>query len=313
MKEFLSFSTEIIYALAGLVSVSTAFRALKNSKTPYGTALFWLLLGIIFIFGKALPPILVGVFILIFAALTLTKQVNIGEFKEIPREERVANSKKFGNLIFLPSLALAFTAMALVMVKFPFNGEVFKLPSALALGLSSLLALLVGAIVTKPNVKQLNTDTNKLLMQVGAASLLPQLLGTLGAVFNKAGVGEVISSGLSTFIEAGNPLIGVIIYCLGMVIFTMIMGNAFAAFAVITAGVGVPFLLVHGANPVIVGALGMTCGYCGTLMTPMAANFNLVPSALLDMRDKYGVIKSQTPVALALIVIHIILMYTLAF
>jgi len=59
-----------------------------------------------------------------------------------------------------------------------------------------------------------------------------------------------------------------------MVIFTMIMGNAFAAFSVITAGIGIPFIIKNGGNPAVIGALGMTAGYCGTLMTPMAANFN---------------------------------------
>jgi uncharacterized membrane protein len=28
-------------------------------------------------------------------------------------------------------------------------------------------------------------------------------------------------------------------------------------------------------------------------MTPMAANFNLVPAALLELRDEYGVIRRQ--------------------
>ncbi len=52
---------------------------------------------------------------------------------------------------------------------------------------------------------------------------------------------------------------------------TMIMGNAFAAFAMITSAIGIPMLVVaHGANPAAVGAIAMLAGYCGTLMTPMA-------------------------------------------
>ena len=83
-----------------------------------------------------------------------------------------------------------------------------------------------------------------------------------------------------------------------MAIFTMIMGNAFAAFAVITAGIGVPFVINLGANPAIVGALGLTAGYCGTLMTPMAANFNIVPASILEMENKNGIILVQAPVVL---------------
>ena len=43
-----------------------------------------------------------------------------------------------------------------------------------------------------------------------------------------------------------------------------------------TAGIGLPLIVhqFHG-NPAIVGAIGMLSGFCGTLMTPMAANFNI--------------------------------------
>ena len=98
-----------------------------------------------------------------------------------------------------------------------------------------------------------------------------------------------------------------------MALFTIIMGNGFAAFSVITAGVGVPFLIAQGADPVVVGALGLTAGYCGTLVTPMAANFNIMPAALLEMRSKYGILRAQAPVAAVLLCVHIALMYFLAF
>jgi uncharacterized membrane protein len=98
-----------------------------------------------------------------------------------------------------------------------------------------------------------------------------------------------------------------------MALFTVIMGNGFAAFSVITVGIGLPFLILQGANPVVVGALGLTAGYCGTLITPMAANFNIMPAALLETKDKYVIIKSQLPMAGVLLVLHIVLMYVLAF
>ncbi len=106
---------------------------------------------------------------------------------------------------------------------------------------------------------------------------------------------------------------GVAAYCIGMALFTMIMGNAFAAFAVITVGIGAPFVFAQGANPVIAGAVALSAGYCGTLITPMAANFNVVPAALLEMKDKNGVIKAQAPVAITLLLVHIAFMYFFAF
>ena len=85
------------------------------------------------------------------------------------------------------------------------------------------------------------------------------------------------------------------------------------AFSVITVGIGIPFLIAQGANPVIVGALGLTAGYCGTLCTPMAANFNIMPAALLEVKNKYAIIKSQLPVAIIMLCVHIALMYAFAF
>lgn len=104
-----------------------------------------------------------------------------------------------------------------------------------------------------------------------------------------------------------------LIYCVAMALFTIIMGNGFAAFSVITVGIGIPFLITQGANPVVVGALGLTAGYCGTLCTPMAANFNIMPAALLEVRNKYAIIKSQVPVAIFMLIVHVLLMYFFAF
>ena len=186
--------------------------------------------------------------------------------------------------------------------------------SMVALGVSSVVASIMALAITKGKIKEFNDDGRRLLEIVGPVNILPQLLAALGSVFAAAGVGDVIAGGISGFIPHGNALVGVIAYCLGMALFTMIMGNAFAAFAVITAGIGVPFVIAIGGNPVIVAALGLTAGYCGTLLTPMAANFNIVPTAILEIKDKkYGVIKYQLPVAIVMLTIHIVLMYTLAF
>ena len=99
-----------------------------------------------------------------------------------------------------------------------------------------------------------------------------------------------------------------------MAIFTMVMGNAFAAFPVMAAGIGLPLIVQRfGGDPAIMGAIGMLSGFCGTLMTPMAANFNIMPAALLETRNKYAIIKSQVPMALFMLVVHIFLMYFFAF
>ncbi len=52
----------------------------------------------------------------------------------------------------------------------------------------------------------------------------------------------------------------------------------------------------------------MLSGFCGTLLTPMAANFNIVPAAVLELRDRNAVIKVQAPTAFLLLAANTALM-----
>jgi uncharacterized membrane protein len=61
------------------------------------------------------------------------------------------------------------------------------------------------------------------------------------------------------------------------------------------------------------GAIGMLAGFCGTLTTPMAANFNIVPAALLELPDRNGVIRVQIPTAAILLVANTVLMAVLVY
>ena len=307
IKALLKLLTQIIYILCGLVRISTGIRGLKNEKAKIGTFLFWTILGIIFIFGEAIPYKVTGGLLVILAIITVTKQLHIGKFENISSQFKIAQSEKLKNKIFIPAVLIGIAAFLILQFKI---GKT-AIPPALGIGGGSLVALLAAAIIIKPKFSETNEDTSKLLMQIGATAILPQLLAALGAVFTKAGVGKVIAASISSVVPTGNIFIGIVIYAIGMVIFTMIMGNAFAAFSVITAGIGIPFIIKNGGNPAIIGALGMTAGYCGTLMTPMAANFNIVPASILEIKDKYGIIKVQAPMALLLLVTHIILMLLL--
>jgi hypothetical protein len=307
IKALLKLLTQIIYILCGLVSISTGIRGLKNEKAKIGTFLFWTILGIIFIFGEAIPYKVTGGLLVILAIITVTKQLHIGKFENISSQFKIAQSEKLKNKIFIPAVLIGIAAFLILQFKI---GKT-AIPPALGIGGGSLVALLAAAIIIKPKFSETNEDTSKLLMQIGATAILPQLLAALGAVFTKAGVGKVIAASISSVVPTGNIFVGIVIYAIGMVIFTMIMGNAFAAFSVITAGIGIPFIIKNGGNPAVIGALGMTAGYCGTLMTPMAANFNIVPASILEIKDKYGIIKVQAPIALLLLVTHIILMLLL--
>ena len=169
-------------------------------------------------------------------------------------------------------------------------------------------------LMLRPSLSAPLVEARRLMDSVGWAAVLPQSLAALGAVFAASGVGAVIATLAGNYLPLGSPLSVVMAYSIGMAMFTMIMGNAFAAFPVMTAGIGLPLIVgKFGGDVVVMCAIGMLSGFCGTLMTPMAANFNIVPAALLELRDRYGVIKAQLPTALLLLAANIVLMYMFVF
>ena len=298
---------EIMYIICGIILIVCGVYALfdKENSKKLGTACFWIIFGFIFMAGPYINPVIVGVLLLIMGILTATKNVKLGSLKNSDDKYREAQEEKIGNKIFIPALSIGVVAFSIA--------QFTKLGGLIGLGIGALVSLLLTMLVTKENIKNIPYDSSRMLQQMGPSVILPQLLGALGALFAKAGVGEVVAGIMGGIIPDGSKIFGVIGYCVAMAVFTMIMGNAFAAFAVITAGIGVPFVINIGGNPAIVGALGLTAGYCGTLLTPMAANFNIVPASILEMENKNGIILSQAPIAIALLIIHIILMYLLAF
>ncbi|MCM0649391.1 DUF979 domain-containing protein [Clostridium swellfunianum] len=311
---------EVLYILCGMVCFFSVFATLKDKKHPsrIPTAIFWAFLGVIFAFSKigvllgnpniVISNRVIGYMVLVMTVLSAAKLVKFNTFSQSTEEFKKKAAERIGNKIFVPALTLAVVAFLVAQI------WTKQLGSLVALGIAALIAAVVSLVITKGKPSEMAEDGRRLFEIVGPVSILPQLLAALGAVFTAAGVGTVISNGIKTVIPEGNLLMGVIAYCVGMAVFTMIMGNAFAAFAVITAGIGVPFVIAQGGNPIIVAALGLTAGFCGTLLTPMAANFNIVPTAILEIKDKrYGVIKYQAPVALTMLVIHIALMYLWAF
>ncbi|MCV2499550.1 DUF979 domain-containing protein [Melissococcus plutonius] len=306
MDKFIPTILEFFYILIGLLSILTSFRVFfdKTNSARIGTSLFWLLLGIIFAAGNFMPYAISGILLTIIGILTLFKQVKIGKLAELSEKDGEKSAKRIGNWVFFPSILLA--ALAVGISYTSLGGQV-------GIGIASILSLIVAMFIMRAKPKTMLDDTDRMLQSVGTTGILPQLLAALGVIFNTAGVGDVISHAVSGVVPEGNRLAGVIAYCLGMIIFTMVMGNGFAAFTVITAGIGIPFVIAQGGDPVIAGTLAMSAGFSGTLLTPMAANFNALPVALLEMKDSNGVIKAQAPIALIMIIVHIALMYFLAF
>ena len=304
---FNAIGLNVVWVIIGLITIYAGIKNLLDKENPsrVGTAVFWCSFGIVCGFGSWLPAKVSGVLVLIMCLPPIFKKVKIGKTDNPTKEHTEQQFKKIGMKIFVPAFSVA----------------VCSLFFALFSNMSSMVAITVGVIVAMVLLMAFDTKQNKpavflndserFLGITGPLSMLPQLLGCLGGVFTAAGVGDVIAQLVEKIVPKGNVNIGIIVYAIGMVLFTMIMGNAFAAITVMTVGIGAPFVLAYGANPVVIGMLALTCGYCGTLLTPMAANFNILPVAILNMKDRWGAIKNQVLVAIFMLVFQICYMIVL--
>ena len=304
---FNAIGLNVVWVIIGLITIYAGIKNLLDKENPsrVGTAVFWCSFGIVCGFGSWLPAKVSGVLVLIMCLPPIFKKVKIGKTDNPTKEHTEQQFKKIGMKIFVPAFSVA----------------VCSLFFALFSNMSSMVAITVGVIVAMILLMAFDTKQNKpavflndserFLGITGPLSMLPQLLGCLGGVFTAAGVGDVIAQLVEKIVPKGNVNIGIIVYAIGMVLFTMIMGNAFAAITVMTVGIGAPFVLAYGANPVVIGMLALTCGYCGTLLTPMAANFNILPVAILNMKDHWGAIKNQVLVAIFMLVFQICYMIVL--
>ena len=309
-------SLEFFLVVAGLCFGAVAVEVALDRNHPRraGTAAFWASVAVSFAFGKVVPPAVVGYLVVVMALLAGTGSVLPPGRRAADAPDGGAEAERLGNGLLRPVVLIPLGVLAggylLPLVAW---GETRLVAPAqatqVALGLSCGVALFLALRVTRAGAPVALSEGGRLVHAMGWALILPQLLASLGGVFAKAGVGEVVAGTVGALLPAHQPLFAVVAYCAGMALFTVIMGNAFAAFPVVTLGIGIPFIVrEHGGNPAIMGALGMLSGYCGTLVTPMAANFNVVPAILLDLPDRHAVIRAQAPMAAAIWIFNVALM-----
>jgi uncharacterized membrane protein len=310
-----------LYLLAGLMFAAFALLSALDRSNPkrLGNAAFWGLMALSLLAGDLIGDFGNGLLVLGLAGLAGFGFIGRSSPRTTTDEERQAWSDRLGNRLFLPALIIPATALfGTLFYNYTPLGTLgwfeAKRETYVLLGLGVLLAIAaIFAWLRPPAIAPLQ-EGRRLIDAIGWAAVLPQMLAALGVLFAAAGVGTVIGDLTRAVIPAGSVLLTVLVFGLGMALFTMIMGNAFAAFPVMAAAIGVPLLIQgYGGDAAVVGAIGMLAGFCGTLMTPMAANFNLVPAALLELKDKNGVIKAQVGTAIPLLFANILLIYWLAF
>ena len=312
---------DVFFAAGGLILTAVGGLIAVDVTHPqrWGSAAFWLLLALAIGGGKWLGPAVVGYLVLGLTLLIAAKCVgaprgaggNVMELRE--RAARLGN-RLIWPLFLVPAVAVV-GGLTLEWVEV---GEVTlvqpKQVAQVALGLGCFAGIALAMRTTGEGPRVAAQEGGRLLQLLGWAVLLPQMLAALGGILGKAGVGDEIAHLVASVLPVQIPAVAVVAYCGGMALFTILLGNAFAAFPVMTLGVGLPFIVnTHGGDPAVMGTLGMLSGYCGTLVTPMAANFNLVPARLLELRDDFAVIKAQVPFAAAIWVFNVVVMYVCVF
>ncbi|AHG21614.1 membrane protein [Chania multitudinisentens RB-25] len=334
----MNFQQQYLYWLAGAVLLSVAVMSFRDRANPrrVTTGLFWALYGLIFLVGdwtyglfgsgaeaKRQLHIVVGVLVVVMALIAGFGGVRLGSYHQRSPQEREASAQRLGNRLFIPALAIPLVTVVGVLL---FNnipalqsamfgsGNHATLITLFSMAAGCVLGLVIAVKITHERALQPIQEARRLLDSIGWAFILPQILATLGLLFTSAGVGSAISYLTQEYLAVDNRFIAVAVYAVGMAVLTMVMGNAFAAFPIVTAGIGIPILVLqHGGNPAVMAAIGMFSGYCGTLMTPMAANYNIVPAALLELPDKNAVIKAQIPTGVTLLLVNVFLLYFLMF
>lgn len=315
----------LIYIVGGLFFAALSVLSVldRANRRRLRNFAFYGLLAMSFLFGDHLGDFgngLLALGLVVLAGLGL----GIGKPATTTADERRESANRRGNLLFLPALVIpAVALMGTLAAKQTAWGAAIIQPSQatlISLVLGVLIAVGLSMLWLRPPLLAPLQEGRRLMDSVGWAAILPQMLASLGAVFLAAGVGEQVGTIFSEYVPGleTSRTIAVIAYCAGMALFTIIMGNAFAAFPVMTAAVGLPFVVIAlGGDAARVCAIGMLAGFCGTLMTPMAANFNVVPANLLELPDRNaalnGVIRAQIPTAIPLLIANIVLMRVLAF
>ncbi len=307
---------EAVYVLTGVMGLGFAVLSARDKSNPkrFGNAAFWGLLALSFALGSWMSDLENGVLVIALIVVGGFGLMHKGAAAASTPQARTASAVRHGNALFLPALTVPLVAL-IGTLSLKNSGLVDpKQATLIFLSLGVLLALGACYVWLRPPLLAPIQEGRRLADTIGWAVVLPQMLASLGAVFAVSGVGDQVGHLATQYLPLGTPVAAVIAYCLGMALFTLVMGNAFAAFPVMTAAIGLPLIVhkFHG-DPVIMSAIGMLAGFCGTLLTPMAANFNIVPAALLELPDRNGVIRIQAPTALLLLIANTGLMAALVY
>ncbi|MCS7080359.1 MAG: DUF979 domain-containing protein [Chloracidobacterium sp.] len=294
---------EVAFVLISALLWGYAVQVVRDRRRArrWLAAMYWFLLGLLFGFGAWLPHWLAGLCVVALVGIEAAGGVRMQATPTPSGDPAAPGFRALWPVLTIPAVTFAVAGLAALS-----GGDV---------GRGAVVGLAVGGVVAAGVALaagdfsgQTALDAGRRLTEdIGPLHLLPQLLASLGLLFTAAGVGNLLADVVGGVVPRGSALGAAAAYFLSMTLFTALVGNSFAAFSVITTGVGVPLVIApFGLDPAFVAMLGLTAGSCGTLCTPMAANFNLLPVGLYGLADNYAVIRLQWRLAAVLWAAHIV-------
>lgn len=295
----------LVGAILSIIALMTFID--KTNPRRFSSGSFWLIYGLIFLVGDWLPKGIVGILVVALALIAGLGRVRSSKHHELAPETRVNEANRLGYKLFIPALTIPISAVifTLFFKNLQFDSRFIFDPkniTIIGVGIGCIIAMLLGIKITNAKPQQGLHEARRILDSLSWALVLPQMLAMLGLIFSASGVDKAVAAAISHYLNLDYRMLAISLFVFGMALFTILMGNAFVAFPVIMGGIGIPVLIHHfRANPAMLAAIGMLSGYCGTLMTPMAANFNLIPAQLLELKDRNLLIKVQVPTGLAIL------------
>lgn len=308
---------ELVYFTVGLLLFAAGlYLALVSRPKRVVAGIFWVICGVCTGLAEQIPDSLLG---LLFILLLLFSCVPQDHFVRNVRRDsfrtplRARSSLLYGVIILIP-IGILGTVLLSDHIR-PYGAAIFRPGAASLFGffVGCFFATLATMYWTGSWPFRLVAEGSEILYRIGFTAILPQALAVLGSIFVDAGVSDLLPRYLSPFVPFHNTFLAVGFYCLSMALLTLIMGNAFAAFPILAGSIGFPILsLQHNVPAAAVAAIGMLSGYCGTLMSPLAANFNVLPAKLFGIERSGLIILMQAPTAIAVLFFNIFLLYILA-
>src|SRR5450432_2527922 len=104
----------IVYVFAGLVFATIAVLSVRDPTNPkrWANAAFWGLFALSFLLGDRFSDFGNGMLVLAMVLVAGTVGIGLGRMPTTSPEERLVLSRKFGNRLFVPALAIPTVTLA---------------------------------------------------------------------------------------------------------------------------------------------------------------------------------------------------------